>query len=45
MKLINLKENETVVSVAKVRKASTEIDGEEIDISDEDGEEISEEQE
>ena len=43
--LINLKENETVVSVAKVRKASTEIDGEEIDISDEDGEEISEEQE
>ena len=45
VKLINLKENETVVSVAKVRKASTEIDGEEIDISDEDGEEISEEQE
>lgn len=36
VKLINLKENDTVASVAKVRKASAEIDGEEVEISDED---------
>ena len=38
VKLINLPENEKVASVAKVRKASAEIDGEQIEIS-EDGEE------
>ena len=42
VKLINLKENEKVVSVAKVRKASAEIEGEEVEIS-EDEEESSEE--
>lgn len=35
VKLINLKENEKVVSIAKVRRASTEINGEEIEISEE----------
>ena len=40
---INLKENDTVASVAKVRKASAEIDGEEVEISDEDESEKSEE--
>lgn len=43
VKLINLKENDTVASVAKVRKASAEIDGEEVEISDEDESEKSEE--
>ena len=33
VKLINLPENETVASVAKVRKASAEIDGEKVEIS------------
>ena len=42
VKLINLKENDTVASVAKVRKASAEIDGEEVEISDEDESEKSE---
>ena len=42
-KLLNLKENDTVASVAKVRKASAEIDGEEVEISDEDESEKSEE--
>ncbi len=38
VKLINLPENETVASVAKVRKASAEIDGEKVEISeDEEG--------
>ena len=41
VKLINLKENEKVVSVAKVRKASAEIEGEEVEISED--EESSEE--
>ena len=40
VKLINLKEDEKVVSLAKVRKASAEIDGEEIEIE-EDEEEVS----
>ena len=31
VKLINLPENEKVASIAKVRKASAEIDGEEIE--------------
>lgn len=35
VKLINLKENETVVSIAKVRRTSAEIDGEEVEISEE----------
>ena len=35
VKLINLPENETVASVAKVRKASAEIDGEKVEISEE----------
>lgn len=35
VKLINLPENDTVASVAKVRKASAEIDGEQVEISDE----------
>ena len=43
VKLINMKENDTVASVAKVRKASAEIDGEEVEISDEDESEKSEE--
>ena len=43
VKLINLKENDTVASVAKVRKASAEIDGEEVEISDEDESEKTEE--
>ena len=43
VKLINLKENDTVASVAKVRKASAEIDGEEVEIFDEDESEKSEE--
>lgn len=34
MKLINLKEKDKVASVAKVRKASAEIDGEQVEISD-----------
>lgn len=33
VKLINLPENETVASTAKVRKASAEIDGEQVEIS------------
>ena len=32
VKLINLKEHETVVSIAKVRRTSAEIDGEEVEI-------------
>ena len=35
VKLINLHENDKVASVAKVRKASAEIDGEQVEISDE----------
>ena len=35
VKLINLPENERVASVAKVRKASAEIDGEKVEISEE----------
>ncbi|WP_270395933.1 DNA gyrase subunit A [Mediterraneibacter massiliensis] len=38
VKLINLPENETVASTAKVRKASAEIDGEQVEISGEDEE-------
>lgn len=38
VKLINLPEHEKVASVAKVRKASAEIDGEEVEISEEDEE-------
>jgi len=38
VKLINLKENEKVVSVAKVRKASAEIEGEEVEISEDEEE-------
>ena len=34
VKLINLKEKDKVASVAKVRKASAEIDGEQVEISD-----------
>ncbi|GAA0260666.1 DNA gyrase subunit A [Faecalicatena contorta] len=41
VKLINLAEGDTVASVAKVRKASAEIDGEKVEIS-EDDEEIQE---
>ena len=41
VKLINLAEGDTVASVAKVRKASAEIDGEQVEIS-EDEEEIQE---
>ena len=37
VKLINLKEKETVVSVAKVRRASTKIDGEDVEIAEEEG--------
>ena len=36
VKLINLNEEEKVVSLAKVRKASAQIDGEEIEIEEED---------
>ncbi|MDD3141433.1 MAG: DNA gyrase C-terminal beta-propeller domain-containing protein, partial [Lachnospiraceae bacterium] len=36
VKLINIPENEKVASIAKVRSTSAEIDGEEIEISDED---------
>ena len=36
VKLINLPEGETVASVAKVRKASAEIDGEQVEISEDD---------
>ena len=39
VKLINLAEGDTVASVAKVRKASAEIDGEKVEISEEDDEE------
>ena len=39
VKLINLKEDEKVVSLAKVRKASAEIDGEEIEIEEDENEE------
>ena len=39
VKLINLPENDKVASVAKVRKASAEIDGEQVEISEEGGEE------
>lgn len=39
VKLINLAEGDTVASVAKVRKASTEIDGEKVEISEDDEEE------
>ena len=42
VKLINLAEGDTVASVAKVRKASAEIDGEQVEIS-EDEDEIQEE--
>ena len=38
VKLINLPENEKVASIAKVRKASAEIDGEEIEISEDEEE-------
>lgn len=38
VKLINLPENETVASTAKVRKASAEIDGEQVEISGEEEE-------
>jgi DNA gyrase subunit A len=38
VKLINLPEGETVASVTKVRKASAEIDGEQVEISEEDEE-------
>lgn len=43
VKLINLPENEKVASVAKVRKASAEIDGEQVEISEEMNEEKSKE--
>ena len=39
MKLINLPGNDKVASVAKVRKASAEIDGEQVEISEEGEEE------
>ena len=39
VKLINLPENDLVASVAKVRKASAEIDGEQVEISEEDSDE------
>ena len=39
VKLINLPGNDKVASVAKVRKASAEIDGEQVEISEEDEEE------
>ena len=39
VKLINLPESDKVASVAKVRKASAEIDGEQVEISEEEGEE------
>ena len=39
VKLINLHGNDKVASVAKVRKASAEIDGEQIEISDSEDEE------
>lgn len=39
VKLINLPEGETVASVAKVRKASAQIDGEQVEISENDEEE------
>ena len=39
VKLINLPEGEKVASVAKVRKASAEIDGEEVEISEDEDEE------
>ena len=42
VKLINLAEGDTVASVAKVRKASAEIDGEKVEISEDDEEEIQE---
>ena len=35
MKLINLPDHDKVASVAKVRKASAEIDGEQVEIKDE----------
>ena len=38
VKLINLPENEKVASTAKVRKASAEIDGEQVEISEEENE-------
>ena len=41
VKLINLPENDIVASVAKVRKASAEIDGEQVEIKDETDEEES----
>ncbi len=40
VKLINLPENEKVASVAKVRKASAEIDGEEVEITEEGADEV-----
>ena len=43
VKLINLPENDRVASVAKVRKASAEIDGEQVEIKDETEEKESEE--
>ena len=43
VKLINLPENEKVASVAKVRKASAEIDGEQVEISEEINEDKSKE--
>ena len=39
VKLINLSENDIVASVAKVRKASAEIDGEQVEIKEETEEE------
>lgn len=39
VKLINLPEGKVVASVAKVRKASAEIDGEQVEISEDEGEE------
>ncbi len=40
VKLINLKEDEKVVSLAKVRKASAQIDGEEIEIEEDKNDEV-----
>ena len=43
VKLINLPDHDKVASVAKVRKASAEIDGEQVEIGEEEGEEKTEE--
>ena len=45
VKLINLPEHDKVASVAKVRKASAEIDGEQVEIKDETEEEAGESEE